>query len=203
MSKLLPENNCEQEVTADLSENEYEEAYENDQTDQLKKDSTSNKVSDASTSSFIEPNSKLYTSSPIVKKKRIGLDDVNKAAHDFFLQKKKTEPLAEDSDLCFFKSVLPDMKCMTPNQKRRFKLGILNLSDSILNEQNTSQGVHNQNYHSEFNRQYQNLERSSNSDVSPPMSSTSGSTYLITPPLNLAQPPTSSHIYSQDWTYDH
>lgn len=89
MSNLLPENNSEQELTADLSENEDEEQYENDQTDQLKEDSTSNKIPDALTSSFIEPSSKLCTSSPIVKKKRIGLDDVNKAVHDFFLQKKK------------------------------------------------------------------------------------------------------------------
>lgn len=69
----------------------------------------------------------------------------------FFYKKKKTEPVIEDSDLYFLKSVLPDMKCMTPTQKRRFKVGVLNLSDTILNEQNMSQGVHNQNFDSGSN----------------------------------------------------
>lgn len=43
----------------------------------------------------------------------------------------------ENPDLDFFKSVLPDMKEMTNDQKRRFKIGILKLAGQILNE-NTS-----------------------------------------------------------------
>lgn len=46
--------------------------------------------------------------------------------------KKKTVKL--DTDLSFLKSVLPDMKAMTPDQKRRFKIGILNMAGEILKE---------------------------------------------------------------------
>lgn len=78
MSILLPPTNCEKAFTADLSASENEEE-ENDQTNQ----------SDDSTTKCIEPSPKICTSTPIFKKKRIGLEDVNKAAHDFFLQRKK------------------------------------------------------------------------------------------------------------------
>lgn len=56
----------------------------------------------------------------------------------FSYKGKKTAPIEEDLDLCFLKSVLPDMKCMTPDQKRRFNVGVINLSGSILNEKNIS-----------------------------------------------------------------
>lgn len=46
--------------------------------------------------------------------------------------KKKTVKL--DTDLSFLKSVLPDMKAMTQEQKRRFKIGILNMAGEILKE---------------------------------------------------------------------
>ncbi|KAF0734468.1 BESS domain-containing protein [Aphis craccivora] len=145
MSLLLPSNNCEKEITTDLSASENEE--ENDETNQP----------DASTSSFIEPSPKIY---------------VNKAAHDFFVQRKKTvTAVEEDLDLCFLKSVLPDMKCMTPDQKRRFKVGVINLSGSILNEKNISFGDQNQ-ITSGYSTQYHNLERSSNLE-SPAMLSSS------------------------------
>lgn len=191
MSILLPPTNCEKELTADLSASENEEE-ENAQTNQP----------DDSTPNFIEPSPKICTSTPrtpIIKKKRIGLEDVNKAAHDFFLQRKKTAPIEEDLDLCFLKSVLPDMKCMTPDQKRRFKVGVINLSGSILNEKNISFCDQNQ-ITSGYRTQYHNMEKSSNL-VSPPMSSSSGSTYS-TNSLNLAHPSTSSQVYTQEWPYN-
>lgn len=43
-------------------------------------------------------------------------------------------PIEEDVDLYFFKSLLPDMKLMNPEQKRRFKIGVINLSGNILND---------------------------------------------------------------------
>lgn len=100
------------------------------------------------------------------------MEDVNKAAHDFFVQRKKTvTAVEEDLDLCFLKSVLPDMKCMTPDQKRRLKVGVINLSGSILNEKNISFGDQNQ-ITSGYSTQYHNLERSSNLE-SPAMLSSS------------------------------
>lgn len=79
------------------------------------------------------------TPPPSNKSGKITIKDVNKVAHDYFTQKamqRKTIALPEiDSDLAFFQSMLPDMKTMTPTQKRRFKMGVLNLSEQILNEQ--------------------------------------------------------------------
>lgn len=39
---------------------------------------------------------------------------------------------AEDADLNFFKSLLPDIRHMTPSQKRKFKMGIFELISSIV-----------------------------------------------------------------------
>ncbi|XP_046976417.1 uncharacterized protein LOC124542518 [Vanessa cardui] len=69
---------------------------------------------------------------PLNKSRAISLKDVNKSAHEYFSQRAlqmKTIHRAEpeiDSDLAFFQSMLPDMKTMTPAQKRRFKMGVLN-----------------------------------------------------------------------------
>ncbi len=47
---------------------------------------------------------------------------------------KRKYPYEEDDpDLNFLKSLLPDMKSMTDNQKRKFKINVLKLSDDILN----------------------------------------------------------------------
>ncbi|XP_029347701.1 uncharacterized protein LOC115034546 [Acyrthosiphon pisum] len=84
-----------------------------------------------SNSSFAEPNTQQWISSTksssFQKKQRsVGLEEVNKAALDFFAKKKKSDHPVEDVDLCFFKSLLPDMKLMNPEQKRRFKVGVTN-----------------------------------------------------------------------------
>lgn len=39
---------------------------------------------------------------------------------------------SDDADLNFFRSLLPDVRSMTPSQKRRFKIGILSLVDNVL-----------------------------------------------------------------------
>lgn len=39
----------------------------------------------------------------------------------------------DDADLNFFRSLLPDIRTMTPSQKRRFKMGIFGLMDNVLN----------------------------------------------------------------------
>lgn len=38
----------------------------------------------------------------------------------------------DDSDLDFFRSLLPDIRLMNPSQKRRFKMGIFGLIDNVL-----------------------------------------------------------------------
>lgn len=38
----------------------------------------------------------------------------------------------EDADLSFFKSLLPDIRQMTPTQKRKFKIGIFELINNIV-----------------------------------------------------------------------
>lgn len=70
----------------------------------------------------------------------VHLADVNKAALDFFNKKKKTDT-EEDMDLCFSKSLLPDMKLMTQDQKRRYKVQMINATSCILSEHTTSQPV--------------------------------------------------------------
>lgn len=39
---------------------------------------------------------------------------------------------ADDADLNFFRSLLPDVRMMDPSQKRRFKMGIFGLLDNVL-----------------------------------------------------------------------
>ncbi|KAJ8930403.1 hypothetical protein NQ314_016798 [Rhamnusium bicolor] len=69
-------------------------------------------------------------------KSTISIEDVNKSALECFNSRKHTKATtAEESpDLQFLKSLLPDMAEMNPNQKRRFKIGILKLQQEILDE---------------------------------------------------------------------
>lgn len=57
-------------------------------------------------------------------------EDTESAMGD--LKRKRSEESDEDPDMMFLKSLLPDMKSMNDSQKRKFKIGILNLSDNIL-----------------------------------------------------------------------
>lgn len=68
---------------------------------------------------------------------QVTLEDVNKSAFEYFQMKKQTPQKTStdnDADSLFLLSVLPDMKKMTDRQKRKFKVGILNLAGQILDE---------------------------------------------------------------------
>jgi len=80
------------------------------------------------------PNKKQKTS-----KHTISLSDVNKSAFEYFQSKKNvgsniSEKKIQDPDESFLMSVLPDMKEMNSEQKRRFKIGILKMAGDILSE---------------------------------------------------------------------
>lgn len=63
------------------------------------------------------------------------LKDVNKSAFDYFNQKNyQAKSNSLDPDLAFLQSVLPDLKAMSSDQKRRFKIGVLNLAGQLLSE---------------------------------------------------------------------
>ncbi|XP_050433893.1 uncharacterized protein LOC126841447 [Adelges cooleyi] len=79
---------------------------------------------------------KTCTIKPILIKKRqsVQLHEVKKAAFDFFISKRKKMVPEEDTDLCFLKSLLPDMRKMYEDQKRRYKIQMINIAGSILSE---------------------------------------------------------------------
>lgn len=67
----------------------------------------------------------LRTTPSLPKKTQISLSDVNKSAYEFFSNKNKRTKTKDqnvedsDADMAFFRSMLPDVKIMTPNQKRK------------------------------------------------------------------------------------
>ncbi|KAG8233810.1 hypothetical protein J437_LFUL008030 [Ladona fulva] len=64
--------------------------------------------------------------------------EVNRSVLEYFEFKKSLNTKTNDPDLDFFKSILPDMREMSNDQKRRFKIGILNLAGQILSELHAS-----------------------------------------------------------------
>jgi hypothetical protein len=81
---------------------------------------------------FITPASKRI-------KRTISIEDVNRSAFQCCQARKRSaQNEDEDPDLSFFKSVLPDMREMNAEQKRRFKIGILSLAQQILGENSAS-----------------------------------------------------------------
>jgi hypothetical protein len=81
---------------------------------------------------FITPASKRL-------KRTMSIEDVNRSAfHCCQASKSSVHTADEDPDLSFFKSVLPDMREMNTEQKRRFKIGILSLVKQILEENSAS-----------------------------------------------------------------
>lgn len=79
------------------------------------------------------------SATPVIKKPPTRQKDVHKSACEFISaikQKlnKTTDSTDSELDLLFLKSVLPDMMAMTLLQKRRFIIGVLNLSFNILGE---------------------------------------------------------------------
>lgn len=81
---------------------------------------------------FIAPVSKKV-------KRAISLETVNRSVFHCCQDKKRpVQNEDEDPDLSFFKSVLPDMREMNAEQKRRYKIGILSLAQQILGENSAS-----------------------------------------------------------------
>lgn len=69
---------------------------------------------------LIEQESEIGTGNPSTDKKM-------KVSPDVFVIKEM-----DDADLNFFKSLLPDIRQMTPSQKRKFKMGIFELINKIM-----------------------------------------------------------------------
>jgi hypothetical protein len=75
-------------------------------------------------------------------KRTVSIEDVNRSAFEFYQSRKHLgQNEIEDPDLSFFKSVLPDIREMNAEQKRRFKIGILNLAQQILKENGGSDTI--------------------------------------------------------------
>lgn len=198
-----------------LPSNEYSEHNESvGNFSEIEEDQTDNNLIednfDDTNSSFIEPTPQQWTSSTksssFQKKKRpVGLEDVNKAALDFFSKKKKSDhPDPEDVDLCFFKSLLPDMRLMTPDQKRRFKVRVLNEMGNILNEPIPATLTGQNLYNSGFDREFQNTENRIIYSTTPSSLSSSSTSMPISPPMNLVQQSTSPQLNqnnTQNWSY--
>lgn len=122
---------------------------------------------------------KNYTKKPPLKTKQRGvqLDDVNRAAFDFFnSKKKKIVPEEEDPDLFFLKSLLPDMKSMNDDQKRRYKMQMISVAGSILSEPKLSSNQQQSNLFESSGYYYGNIRPTPSSSV---MSSSSSNSSII------------------------
>ncbi|CAH2001679.1 unnamed protein product [Acanthoscelides obtectus] len=115
--------------------------YQISQTDSLEKNDSGDpkqKTQKRSVSSSSVPsvnNPKRNKTTP----NQISLADLNKSAFEFFEKKKQApyKPPAftnDDADVQFLLSLLPDLKKMTDKQKRKYKVGVLNLAGEILDE---------------------------------------------------------------------
>jgi hypothetical protein len=72
-------------------------------------------------------------------KRTISMEDVNRSAFQCCQARNRSvQNEDEDPDLSFLKSVLPDMREMNAEQKRRYKIGILSLAQQILGENSAS-----------------------------------------------------------------
>ncbi|CAG4979109.1 unnamed protein product [Parnassius apollo] len=71
-----------------------------------------------------------------LKRKKVSLSEVNAAAKEYFQSRQKISKHNEnqDPDFAFFYSLLPDVKDMNRDQKRRFKMDVLKLANDILQE---------------------------------------------------------------------
>lgn len=58
-------------------------------------------------------------------------------------KKRDVDESINDADLLFFKSLLPDVRQMTRQEKRSFKISVLNLIDKILNEKESAMSIEN------------------------------------------------------------
>lgn len=113
------------------------------QQDSLVKDDSRNpkvgKQKSLSSTSLLSENKRKRKKST---QNQVTLEDVNKSAFEYFERKKQTPASTtddgDDADKLFLLSLLPDLKKMTDKQKRKYKVGILNLAGEILDEPQVS-----------------------------------------------------------------
>lgn len=109
-------------------------------------------------------------------------DEVDKCFVDYINSKKDSQTNKGNSDLDFFKSLLPDISKMTDYQKRQFKRRTLETIDSILEDSPTQTTI---------------------SYVQRPLSSYSGSSYsVLSPEPPRGTPPEFQHLgnlHSKDY----
>lgn len=93
---------------------------------------------------------------------------------------------------------------MTPDQKRRFKVRVLNEMGNILNEPIPATLTGQNLYNSGFDREYQNTENRIIYSTTPSPLSSSSTSMPISPPMNLVQQSTSLQLNqnnTQNWSY--
>ncbi|KAL4084927.1 hypothetical protein QTP88_027794 [Uroleucon formosanum] len=103
-----------------------------------------------------------------------------------------------------FQKKAPNIRLMTPEQKRRFKVKVLNVMGNILDEPIPATLTGQNPYNSEFDKEYQNTENRIIYSTTPSPLSSSSTSMPISPPMNLVQQSTSLQLNqnnTQNWTY--
>lgn len=131
------EQNSDTDIITDI-DLENSEVSLHDEIPSTVKESIQKRHLDVSQDKFTTPN--------ITKKRAIHVktstDEVDKCFIDYVTSKKDSKTNKSNSDLDFFKSLLPDISKMTDYQKRQFKRRTLDTIDSILDDsQNTVEYV--------------------------------------------------------------
>jgi len=109
-----------------------------DETQSTSKESYKKRNLDVSQDKFNAPNT--------IKKRALynmktSTDEVDKCVIDYITSKKDSQTNKNNSDLDFFKSLLPDISKMTDYQKRQFKRRTLDTIDSILDDSPTQNTI--------------------------------------------------------------
>jgi len=96
---------------------------------------------------------------------------------------------------------------MNPDQKRRFKVGVLSLIGNILDERNETIPIRTEEnlYHAGYNREYQNMENNIIYSKTPTSLSSPSTSMPISAPLDLVQQSTSLQLNQnnpQNWSYN-
>ncbi|KAL4132439.1 hypothetical protein QTP88_009590 [Uroleucon formosanum] len=103
-----------------------------------------------------------------------------------------------------------NMKLMNPKQKRRFKVGVLNLMGNILDEHTeprrtqTEQNFYHAGFNREYPREYQNMENRIIYSTTPSSLSSPSTSMPVSPPLDLVQQSNSLQLNQnnfQNWSY--
>lgn len=129
----------------ELSNSQYEEGLQNEAFSPITPRHSSYTPDSFAPASEV---TRASTSNKVSKKSRMSLnksgptlDDVNKSAFQYFENKKASNQITsgkrqidEDPDVLFLLSLLPDIKKMNDNQKRRYKIEMLTSAGNILDE---------------------------------------------------------------------